>query len=221
MMRRLEQLDPAERDTALVVARGGQDLATVVPDLARRGQFLRAAGPETVAAIGLHGSDAARDALRLDDALRAGAVVVPAGQRAVTLTDFGRVMTRGGENSWKFWTTYVRPHWKVWVASGALAAYLYDPQGFEDKAGRLTEEGARRLVQFAGKEGASLILGIGKGSDQAAGNIWTAFVQTYLNSPHPVLIWIGTAVFALAVLLILRWLFGGWPRFLGMFSRRR
>jgi hypothetical protein len=59
IVRRVEQLDQPGRESALVLARGGEEIGRSVPDLAARGRFLAEGGPETVAAIGLHGRDAA------------------------------------------------------------------------------------------------------------------------------------------------------------------
>ena len=60
--------------------------------------LLRAGGPEMVAAVGLHGPEAAEAALRLDEALQAGTLLVRPGQHAASLVDFGRVMMRTGES---------------------------------------------------------------------------------------------------------------------------
>ena len=211
VMRRVEQLDDASRDVALVLVRGGDELTKTLPDIATRGRLLREGGAETVAAVGMFGSDAARAALRLDEAIRSGTIVVKEGSRAVAVADFGRVMTRYGDASWTFWKDYIRPHWKVWAASGALAAYLANPEYFQDAAGRLTEGGFKHLTDFAGGVAAAAIRGVGQGSGHAAEKVADAARETFLNGMKGVYAVIGTSVFLAGVMLLFRrvryWLF--------------
>ncbi len=195
VLKRLEGLDGVSREAALVLAKGGDDLAKTVPDLAARARLLREGNAETVAAVGLFGPDAARAALRLDEAIRGGSVAVRKGGRAVTVADFGNVLTRQGDAAWSFWKVYVRPHWKVWAASGALAAYLANPEFFQDAAGKLTEAGFRHLTEFAGETAAAAIRGVGMGSRTAAENVGDALRDTYLNGRNRVYAAVGTLVF--------------------------
>jgi len=194
VFRRLEQLDDASRDVALVLARGGDDLARTVPDLATRGRLLREGGPETVAAVGLHGPNAARSALRLDEAIKGGTLIVRNGGRAVTLADFGRVMTRYEGNAWKFWEQYVLPHWKVWAAGGALAAYLANPEFFQDAAGQLTEAGFKHLIELVGAVAAAAIKGVAGGTGGATKDIWEAFWEAFVANPEWLYAFIGMLI---------------------------
>jgi len=204
LLRRIELLDEGSREAALVLVRGGEHLRTSVPDLAVRSRFLRDGGPETVAAVGALGPDAARAAARLDEAIRAGSVVVREASRPVALADFGRVMSQGGKASWDFWRIYVQPHWKVWIASGALAAYLADPKEFQDAAGRLTESGFKRLTELAGSVAAAAIRGVGQGSGRAAEDVTTALAETFLTGPRRIYAIIGTAILVLGLTLSFR-----------------
>ncbi len=53
-------------------------------------------------------------------------------------------------------TTYGR--WiGLFTASGALAAYLINPEYFQDRAGDLTEAGLKHLTEFVGEVAASAI----------------------------------------------------------------
>lgn len=213
VIRRIEQLDDASRDAALVLARGGDELTRAVPDLATRGRLVREGGAETVAAVGMFGPDAGRAALRLDEAIKGGTVVVRDGGRVGTVADFGVAMTRYGDASWKFWKDYVQPHWKLWAASGALAAYLADPEYFQDATGRLTEAGFKHLTEFVGDVAAAAIRGVGEGSGTAAEEVAKATRETYLNGTNGVYAAIGTVAFLIGVSLLFRrvrgWLL--WP----------
>lgn len=211
VMRRIEQLDDASRDVALVLARGGEELTRTLPDLATRGRLFREGGAETVAAVGMFGPDAARSALRLDEAIRGGALIVKDGTRAVTLADFGNAMTRSGGASWKFWKEYVQPHWKIWAASGALAAYLANPEYFQDAAGKLTEAGCTYLTEFIGEVAAAAIRGVGQGSGNAVEKVTDAARETFFNGGKGIYAAVGTLGFVCCVLLFFRrlrhWLF--------------
>lgn len=213
--RTAEKLDPATREAALMICRGGDQVAETIPDLAARGRFLQNAGPDTVAAAGMFGKPTIDSALRLDMALRSGELVRLAGKRAPTVADFGRLMTAYGSSANAFWNRYVMPHWKAWAASGALAWYLIDPDGFMDKAGGLTEEGCRRLTELAGAVTARAIRGTAEGSGSAIDDVARAAADSYFNGWRGALSLIGT-VCVLAVVfprtrrLVLRpfrWLF--------------
>lgn len=176
----LKSLDPATREVAAVMARGGEQLATTVPDIAARGQLLHRGGGELAAAVGLHGEEAARAAARLDTAIQGGTLVVPRGERPVTLADFGRVMTEEGEASWKFWKTYITPHWKRWQTSGALALFLTNPEKFQNALGELTEYGFTEIGRLAANTAAAAIRGVGKG----VGELAEQTVQTTYQVPQ-------------------------------------
>lgn len=194
VIRRIEQLDDASRDVALVLAKGGDDFAKTLPDILTRGRMLREGGAETVAAVGMFGPDAARAAVRLDEAIRSGKVVLKDGSRAVTVADFGRAMTGPGDASWTFWRAYVQPHWKVWATSGALAAYLANPEHFQNAAGKFTEAGFKHLTEFAGEVAAAAIRGAGQGSGHATEKVVQAARDTYLSRETGTYAVIGTLV---------------------------
>jgi hypothetical protein len=204
VMHRLEQLDDVSRESALILAKGGKHLSETLPDISRRAHLLREGGAPTVAAIGLHGPEAAHAATWVDEAIKGGALTIPQGQRAVTLADFGMTMTKSGETSWRFWKTYVQPHPKLWLASGALAVYLLNPEAFQDAVGGLTEAGFEHLTQLGGRVSADAIRGIGKGSVQAGQDIGNAVKETYLSGLHGILAAIGTILVLCAALGMFR-----------------
>lgn len=159
VLRQLDELDLPAKRAAVVLAEGGQRVRQTIPDIAARARFLRRGGSQTVAAVGLHGDEAARAALRLDTALTAGRLATPPGMRAATLKDFGNLMVRHGEAGWSFWKRYVKPHWKKWLAGGALTALLITPDKFIDAAGNLTEQGFQKLADLLGEAAAIAIRG--------------------------------------------------------------
>lgn len=204
VLRRIESLDEASREAAFVLAKGGDELVRTVPDLATRARLLQEGGAETVAAVGMFGPEAARAALRLDEAIRGGSVLVKDGSRAVSVADFGNVMTRFGDASWSFWKQYVQPHWKVWAASGALAAYLANPEYFQDTAGKLTEAGFKHLTEFAGEVAAAAIRGVGEGSGTATEKVGGAVWDTYFKGDKGIYAAIGTMAFVVCISLLFR-----------------
>lgn len=204
ILRRLESLDEPSLQTAFLLAKGGDELAKTVPDLTARARLLREGGAETVAAVGMFGPEAARAALRLDEAIRGGSLVVRDGARAVTVADFGKVMIRFGEASWSFWKKYIQPHWKTWLITGALAAYLVNPELFQDALGNLTEQGFKKLTEFAGEVAAAAIRGVGEGSGSAVEKVSGAMWQTYLQGPKGVYAILGTIALVVCVLLLFK-----------------
>ena len=204
VVRRLEGLDEASRDVALVLARGSEEFSRTVPDLATRGRLVRDGGLETVAATGLFGTDVARAAIRIDEAIKGGTIVVKEGNRAVTVADFGYALTKYGDASWKFWKTYVQPHWKAWASSGALSAYLINPEYFQDRAGDLTEAGLKHLTEFVGEVIASAIRGTGMGSGKAIEHMVDAANETFIRSNLGLYPVIGTIIFLGCISLLFR-----------------
>lgn len=196
LLRRLEPLDTPAQEVALILQRGSRRLSDAVPDLAQRARLVQDGGPETVAALGMFGDELVDSALRLDAALRAGRVPSPRGMRAVQMGDFGQLFVKHGRAAERFWSEYVGPHWKAWLAGGALAWYLLDPEGFMDTAGRLTEEGFKRLTEALGEVLAIAIRGVGSGAKEAIGTSGEAILETYLSD------WRGLAALAATLLLL-------------------
>jgi len=207
IVKQVGKLEPSAQEAALVISRGGQQMADVIPDLATRSRVVRAGGTELLVMIGSQeqktARSVARDAARLQAAIEAG-FVVSTTKRVVTLADYSRVIDRYGEASVKFWNTYVSPHWGKWLTTGALAAYLYDPEGFQDAVGNLTEEGFRRLTALAGDVTASAIRGVGVGAGQGAHAIWAAFVDTFFGGPNSFYSIIGILLISSAFMLRFR-----------------
>ena len=179
LLRQIDQLDEAGREAALVLAKGGQRLAEMVPDLAARSKLLRAGGADLVASAGLYGKDFVKDALRLQTALEAGSVVAPAGKRTITLADFSATISKMGRGGVNFFNQTIRPHWKTWIGSGLLTWWVLDPEGFQNSSGELIHDGSRRIVELAGDTAASAMTGVIEGSGNAVSNFasrtWSQF----------------------------------------------
>ena len=183
---------------------GRQDHGRSGPGSASRGRMLKEGGAELIAAVGLHGEEAALTAQRLDHAIKSGHLVVPKGMRAPSLADFGNAMTKFGPGSWEFWKQYVIPHWKEWAACGALTAYLLYPEEFQNAAGEMTERGFDELTKLGGKVLAAAIRGTGKGSDQAAQEIGKAVQETYALGGWAIAGVIGSALLLLLSIPMVR-----------------
>lgn len=179
LLKQVDQLDEAGRQTAWVLVKGGERLTAAVPDIAIRGKLLRGGGADLVANAGLYGDDFVKSALRMQTALDAGALVVPAGKRAVTLADFTETISKMGKGGLDFFNNKIQPYWKVWVGSGLFTWWVLDPEGFQDTAGQITHEGTKRLAELASELVAGTVSGTIEGSGNAVENIgsriWSAF----------------------------------------------
>lgn len=179
LFKQVDQLDEVGRQTALVLVKGGERLRTTVPDLAIRGKLLRSGGADLAANAGLYGDDFVKNAVRVQTALDAGALVAPAGKRAITLADFTETISKMGKGGLDFFNNTIMPHWKVWAGSGLLAWWILDPQSFQDTAGELTHEGSKRIAELVGEITASAVSGTVEGSGNAVAAIgsrtWSAF----------------------------------------------
>ena len=207
ILRRIGELDGPAQDVALAIARGGGEIATAIPDLAARTRMVTAGGPELLAAVGAQEAKAAKavafEAYRVQQAIEAGKISSTAG-RAVTVADFGRAVTRHGDATLRFWDSYVKPHWGKWLTGGAIAAYLADPDGFQDAAGNLTEEGFRSLTAIVGEVSAAAIRGAGQGAGDATRSIWEAIVETFFVGPNRIFSLVALLCFGMVMALRFR-----------------
>ena len=193
LLRRIDALAPQEMEAALVLARGSRRMIDVVPDVATRGRLLREGGADLVAAAGLHGDELAREAAHLDALVAAGQLSARIADQAA-LARFAEVMRAGDGGAWTFWKTYVAPHWKKWAAGGTLVVYLANPEFFHDGAGKVTEEGARRMTVFLGKIAEGGAKGAAEGGKAAVRGVWQRFSAHYLHGPDAWMSWVGLGV---------------------------
>jgi hypothetical protein len=177
LVRFADDLPKASQEYLLILGEGVKSCEKNMSDMLQRAKFLERGGAETVTAVGMYGDNAAKAAMRLDAAIHSGKLMSPKGMKAVSLADYGKLFTKYGDAANNFWTKYVTPHWEKWLAGGALAWYLIDPDGFMDTVGNLTEEGLKRLTQCAGDVAATAIAGISKGVEHAAEKVGTASID--------------------------------------------
>ena len=193
LLRQIQALAPAEMEAAVVLARGSRRLIEAVPDVAGRARMLREGGADLVGAVGLHGDELAREASRLDALVLGGQVPARIADQAA-LARFAEVMRRGDGGAWRFWQQYVKPHWKKWVAGGAFATYLVNPEFYHDALGNLTKEGTRRVGEIVGAAVGGVIEGSAEGAKSAAGKVWQKFSAHYLHGPGAWIAWMGLAL---------------------------
>lgn len=167
LLRQIDALDEPAQEAALILTRGGQTIKKGLPDLAQRSQFLRDGGAPLVAALGRY-DGLMDDAIRFDIAAKGGRLGAPPGLRPAALDDLGTFLYQQEGRGYHFWTTYVRPHWKLWLGGGALTAILLAPDEYLDSAGDLTQEGLRKVIKFGGETLGSAIAGVAQGMGEAA-----------------------------------------------------
>ncbi len=207
-LRIVDDLAEADVDVAVVYLRGGRRLQEAVPDVVTRARLAREGGAPAIATLGL------RDAIPVDDFLKLDALVasgrVPAQVAGKpTLARLGELLAVGSERSSKFYGRYVRGNEGKWVAGGALALWMANPDAFQDAAGNLTEAGFEKVSELGGEILASSLRGIAEGGKKAGEKIVVAAVHGYFSGPYAWAAWVGLAIFAYAACLVFpatRWL---------------
>lgn len=207
ILRQLDELDQPGREAAFVLARGSQAIREGIPDIAARSRLLRDGGADTVASIGRY-NDLVKDVIRFDAAVKAGRIPSPRGRPAITTQDFGRFFRIEGDRAHHFWTQYVRPHWKKWLAGTALAAVILAPDEYLDAAGELTQEGVRKIGQMAG----SVLSGALKGAVEGAGGAAKQTVRETATAAWKTFFADAWALAGLVLLLVVAALLVPWTR---------
>jgi len=202
VLKELDALPRATQEAALVMAHGGKRLKQAVPDLALRSRLIREGGAETLSALGRF-DDLGDDLVRFDSALKAGKLPSPPGMRGVTVEDFGSFFHRQGERGHSFWQKYVRPHWKLWVGTTALAAVLLAPDEYLDKAGDLTREGLQKIGRLGGATLAGALAGAIEGAGEAAKEVVEETVSSIRRTFFTSLSGIIAAVLLVLVAMLL------------------
>ncbi|HQZ30176.1 MAG TPA: hypothetical protein PK648_18665, partial [Verrucomicrobiales bacterium] len=200
----ISRLDPEQLAQVVVLGKGSRQLAETTGDAATTARLLREGGADLAGAVGLHGDEVAKDAIRLDAILRSGDLKVPSGYQKPSLQDFGRMVVNGGESAWMFYTGYVRPNWKEWAAGGALAVYLVNPELFYDVTGKISEKGIELLTRIGGEALAGVLRGAGTGSEEGSRAIKDAFKDYFLQGWKSVPAYLGVIFVLLVVGLFFR-----------------
>jgi hypothetical protein len=204
VLRQIDALDEPAREAGLVLARGSRSVRQAIPDLAARGRFVRDGGAETVAALGLY-DDLVDDAIRFDGAVRTGRLLAAPGTSRIALEDFGRFIRTAGDRGHYFWTAHVRPHWKLWMGSGALAAVMLAPDDYLDAAGDFTRTGLEKVGRLGGSllAGAlgGLVAGVGSATKETIRETTAAVWSTFFRDAWGIL---TISVLVVAGLLMIR-----------------
>ncbi len=162
-LKSIKGMDEASQEVILQVARGSKSVRENIPDIMLRTQFIKEASGETLEALGKGDKLLVKDALNFKNVIDAKALKAPEGMRSLTFDDFGVFFKKTGDRGMHFWTEYVRPHWKAWLIGTAFTAVILTPEEYLDEFGNLTEEGARKVASFGGKELAAILKGVSKG----------------------------------------------------------
>jgi hypothetical protein len=198
LLRQLDNLDEATKVVAIAMARGGDEVATAIPDMLTRARFVERGGAPVMIAAGTGGKEFIQDAMRLDALFQSGRVIQAPGRKAATLTDFGVIMLKAPDATRRFWREYVQPHWKLWAGGTALAIYLTDPEYFQDKAGDLTETGAKHFGEALIKIGGRGLKGLAEGTTSGGKEFASSILSLF--SPYALL-----GMTPLVLVLILAW----------------
>lgn len=191
----IKKLSVPEQRLAYALASGGRRIKEVVPDVALRGRLIREGGSEMLLTVGRY-PDLADDVLRFHTALRGGKLPAPPGARALTTADFGKFFETTGQRGYHFWNKYVRPHWKLWLGSSALAAIMLAPDEYLDALGDLTEEGIRRIAAFITETLLAAIRGAARGTVEGSGQGLKKMVESLAQSFYATFLtsWAGPVV---------------------------
>jgi hypothetical protein len=218
LLKQIDELDQPAREVGLILARGSHGVREKIPDIAIRSRFIRGGGAETLAALGLY-DDLVDDAILFDGALRAGRILPAPGGSGLTLENFGRFFRSSADRAHRFWTTCVRPHWKLWLGSSALAAVMLAPDEYLDAAGDLTQQGIEKI----GRLGGAVLAGAVRGTIHTAGDAgkgvirdtvvasWTTFFQDVWGVLTVFVLILAAALLAPPVRRRLRSLVSGHP----------
>ena len=201
-LRFVDDLAEADIDVAVVYLRGGRRLREAVPDIVTRARMTRQGGAPALASLGLHDTVPVEDFLKLDALVASGKVPAEvAGKPA--LARLGELLTDSSGRSSNFYSRYVRGNEGKWVAGGALAAWMADPDSFQDAAGRVTEAGFKRLSELGGEVLASSLRGIAEGSKEAGRKVVVEVVNGYFSGPYIWAAWCGIGILAYVAGLLL------------------
>lgn len=202
MLRFVDDLPDADLDAALVYLRGGKRLQETVPDIAVRARLAQNGGAPALASLGLRDNVFVEDFIKLDALTTTGAIPTHIAGKP-TLARLGELLSDGSERFSKFYTGYIRGNEGKWVAGGALAWWLTDPDSFQDATGQFTEAGFQKLTELVGHASASALAGIAVGGKEAGRNIIEKFIKNYFEGRYSWAAWIALAAFIYAGGLLL------------------
>ncbi|MBQ2621716.1 MAG: hypothetical protein IJF84_10300 [Thermoguttaceae bacterium] len=164
VLKSLDEAGEAGVETAFLLSKGAKGVSNTIPDVARRAELLKTLEPDTFCIIGRYGDDLT-DSVELfikstdskiikqaiDPSLVKNADKIQAARRAVTMDDFNNFFRKTGDKGVEFWRTTVKPNWKLFAASGVLAAILIAPESYTDYVIEKTAGGVAKIVRLSGK----------------------------------------------------------------------
>jgi hypothetical protein len=201
-LRMVDDLAEADVDAVVVYLRGGRRLKEAVPDIVTRSRLARQGGAPALASLGLRDAVPVDDFLKLDALIASGKIPAEVAGKP-TLARLGELLADASEKYSKFYARYVRGNEGKWVAGGALAFWMADPDYFQDAAGKLTETGFKKLSELGGEVLSSALRGVAEGSKEAGRKVVGVAVRSYFSGPYAWAAWLGLTAFAYALGLIL------------------
>jgi len=195
----IKGLEKSNSEAIILLAKGADDLAKTFPDIAFRSQLIKNGGAETIASIGIYGDKAAKYALKLDEAISSGRVILQKDAKAITVANFGKVLTEKGDAAWNFWEKAIVPHWGKWLAAGGIGLYLTDPDYFHDAAGNITEAGFRQIAVLCGDIVAAGLRGALKGGGESVTKITDSFLKSFSENFYSTICALGIFIFIAAM----------------------
>lgn len=168
---------PSQQEAAVVLAHGAKRLRSTVPDALARSDLIKTGGADVVAAIGKH-DDLVNDFVRFHNV---GTIATPGG-RILTVNHLGEFVLVEGNRAQRFWSTYVRPHWKLWATGTALGAIMVAPDEYLDELGNITKLGMEKLIKFLTAPLIGAIEGIGEGTRDAVQDTVEAISRPFFTS---------------------------------------
>lgn len=147
VLKEIDTLEGPAQETLAVLARGSKKIGSSIPDVAERARLIKEGGASTLLVVGRY-EDLAEDALSFSAATKQ--LPTPSGG-TLSLRDFDDFFIKQGDRAKRFWDKSVRPNWKLWLGSAALATVLATPDEYLDEAGGLLQGAATKLARVGGK----------------------------------------------------------------------
>ena len=201
LISQIQQMDQPTMEAMALLAKGGAELASNVPDVWIRSQLLKQGGAPLLEGAALYGKKVVRPAMRFQMRLDSGKLRVLKGKSSVDLEDFVATITRHGKASIHFFNEQIAPHWKTWVSTGLLAWWVADPDYFQNTVGDLTRKGAAAVSELAGTLIGNAVMGTVEGGGKALNRFWWQLLETVEQQGLMAVIMVLGLLFGIALLL--------------------
>ena len=149
VIKEIDELDGPAQEAMAVLARGSRNISAAIPDVAERSRLIAEGGADTLLVVGRY-EDLAEDALRVSTAARLGKLPTPSGG-SLSLRDFDDFFISQGDRAKRFWDASVKPNWKLWTGTAALAMVLATPDEYLDEFGNLLHGAVEKIARVGGK----------------------------------------------------------------------